>query len=85
VTRCLENRIFSATANRIGTDNGGEKPLTYIGLSEIVSPHGEILVRLEKNKASVGKASCDLALALKKSINVHNDLFKDRRPQMYAR
>ncbi|HNF86920.1 MAG TPA: nitrilase-related carbon-nitrogen hydrolase, partial [bacterium] len=38
--RCLENRVFAASADRVGTEEGGEGPLTFIGRSEIVSPLG---------------------------------------------
>ncbi len=39
VTRCLENRVFSVTANRVGQESrGGKQPLTFIGKSEVVSP-----------------------------------------------
>src|SRR5207253_5521489 len=32
VIRCLENRVFAVTANRIGAEKRGRKPpLTYIG------------------------------------------------------
>ena len=44
VTRCLENRIFSVTANRIGSEaRGGKDRLTFIGMSEVVSPRGHIV------------------------------------------
>ena len=44
VTRSLENRVFSITANRIGQEaRGGKPPLTFIGKSEVVSPTGRIL------------------------------------------
>ncbi|MFO0733348.1 MAG: nitrilase-related carbon-nitrogen hydrolase [Nitrospiraceae bacterium] len=46
VTRCLENRVFSITANRIGSEaRGGKDRLTFIGTSEVVSPRGKILRR----------------------------------------
>ena len=40
VTRCLENRVFSVTANRIGSEaRGGKERLTFIG-KRIVDPAG---------------------------------------------
>jgi len=83
-TRCLENRVFAATANRIGTEDRGERPLTYIGLSQITSTKGEVLYRASTDTASVGVVDVDLDEAEKKSINARNDLLKDRRPDMYA-
>ena len=46
VTRSLENRVFSATADRVGRETRGGFDLCFIGESEIVSPRGEILGRL---------------------------------------
>jgi 5-aminopentanamidase len=85
VTRCLENRVFAATANRVGTEAGGDRPLTFIGLSGIVSVKGEVLSRLGRASESVGVSRIDLAAARSKAINRYNDLFKDRRPGTYRR
>lgn len=84
VTRCLENRVFAATADRVGMENRGGIALTYIGNSEIVSPRGEILVRLGNNKDEIAAVDLDLSLAKSKRINPYNDLLPDRRPEYYA-
>lgn len=83
VTRCLENRVFAATANRVGTENRGGIVLSYIGKSEIVSPHGEILVRLGEHRPDIGAADIDLSLARKKEVNEFNHLLRDRRKGEY--
>ena len=84
VTRCLENRVFSITANRIGAEERGGKPkLTYIGHSEIVSPQGEILHRASRDKEELSVAEIDPGEARSKSLNRYNDLLKDRRPTLY--
>lgn len=83
VTRCLENRVFAATANRVGRENRGGNELHYIGKSEIVSPRGEILMRLGDDEAGVAAAEVDLALAKSKRVNAHNDLLMQRRPDQY--
>jgi len=83
VTRCLENRIFAATANRIGEEARGTVTLKYIGKSEIVSYRGEILQRLGETATGVAVADVDLSLAANKRINEHNDLFNGRRPSFY--
>ncbi|MFN3346415.1 MAG: nitrilase-related carbon-nitrogen hydrolase [Candidatus Bipolaricaulaceae bacterium] len=41
--RALENRVFVVTANRVGTEARDEPPLTFTGMSQIVSPTGDIL------------------------------------------
>jgi len=84
VTRCLENRVFSITANRIGTEErGGKKPLTFIGRSEIVSPRGEILCRASDDRAESCVAEIDPGVARNKDLNPFNNFFSDRRPELY--
>ena len=83
VTRSLENRIFTATADRIGRETRGGVDLHYIGTSEIVSPRGEVLARLGKDKAGVAVTEIDLSLASDKKINEFNNLIEGRRPEQY--
>jgi 5-aminopentanamidase len=85
VTRCLENRVFAATANRVGSEDRGGLRLDYIGNSEVVSPRGEILTRLDGKKEGVGVVEIDLSAAENKKINEYNDLFHDRRNEHYVR
>lgn len=85
VTRCLENRVFSATANRIGSEErGGKNPLTYIGRSEIVDPRGTILYRAPSDQEDLQVLEIDPRAGREKGLNVHNDVFKDRRPDLYT-
>ena len=84
VTRCLENRVFAATANRIGREDRGGVDLSYIGKSEIVSPRGEILKRLPDAAEAMGIVEIHLAQASIKRINEFNDLFAGRRPDQYS-
>lgn len=84
VTRALENRIFSITANRIGREaRGGKSPLTFIGTSEVVSPQGHILSRASADTPELAVVEINLTEARNKSINPHNHLLKDRRPHHY--
>jgi len=85
VTRCLENRIFAATADRVGKENRDSFDLTFIGTSEIESPQGEILARLDKDKPGIVAVSVDLHQADRKKINHYNDLIADRKPEEYSR
>ncbi len=86
VTRCLENRVFGVTANRIGHESRGGKPvLKFIGKSEVVSPKGEILRRASTDEEEVGIVEVDVNDARQKSINPYNDLLRDRQPQHYSR
>ena len=85
VTRSLENRVFSITANRIGQEaRGGKPPLTFIGKSEVVSPQGRILARASDDASELTVVEIDPGEARNKSINPYNELLKDRRPGYYA-
>jgi Predicted amidohydrolase len=49
ITRCLENRIFIVTANRVGTEKRTpNNSLNFIGQSQVVDPDGNILCRASK-------------------------------------
>ena len=84
VTRCLENRVFAITANRIGTEaRGGKPPLTFIGNSEVVAPRGKILQRAPRDREEVAVVEIDPAEAADKVLNPYNDLLRDRRIELY--
>lgn len=79
--RSLENRVFSATANRIGTERG----LRYIGSSQIVAPNGSLLARMGDFDERAFVLEIDPWTAKDKKVHPANDLFADRRPKAYAR
>lgn len=84
ITRCLENRVYAITANRIGyEERDGKERLTFIGLSQIVSPKGEVLQRASAEKAFLQIIEINPLESRKKSINRYNHLFEDRRPEFY--
>jgi len=84
VTRCLENHVFSITANRIGSEKrGGKKKLTFIGTSEIVSPRGKILHRALETREKLAIVDVNPKEARNKSLNAYNDLLRDRRTALY--
>ena len=78
--RSLENRVFSATANRVGSERG----LRFIGQSQIVSPNGSVLVRLSQEQPQAAVVAVDAWTAKDKKVHPLNDLFKDRRPAHYG-
>jgi predicted amidohydrolase len=82
VTRCLENRVYTATADRVGAEDRGGISLTFIGMSEIVTPKGEIIVRMGA-EPGVSVAEIDLRLADMKKINKHNSVLEGRKPDQY--
>ncbi|MCL5773217.1 MAG: acyltransferase [Firmicutes bacterium] len=84
VTRSLENRVFSITANRIGKEERGGKTLSYIGQSQILDTKGTLLIRGKPDEETLGEAEIDPASARNKRLLEHNDLLKDRRTELYG-
>ncbi|MBE0448423.1 MAG: acyltransferase [Actinobacteria bacterium] len=83
--RCLENRVFAITCNRTGfEERGGKERLAFIGKSEVVSPEGKILMRAFDGDEEIAIVDIDPMVARNKQLNRYNDLFKDRRPEMYG-
>ncbi|MBD3348726.1 MAG: hypothetical protein GF400_05980 [Candidatus Eisenbacteria bacterium] len=83
VTRCIENRVFAATANRVGGEARAGQELTFTGMSEIVAPDGEVVVRADVESEGVLVAGVDPGRADDKQVTPRNDLFSDRRPEIY--
>jgi len=82
--RARENHVFTITANRYGTEKKGSEELTFIGLSEICGPTGEILKRANRTGDAVDVVSLDPITARNRSINALNDVLGDRRPETYV-
>jgi predicted amidohydrolase len=83
--RAVENRIYVATANRVGSEERGGRRLTFTGESVLVAPDGEYLLRLPRDECAVAVAAVDPLRARDKRINAFNDVLSDRRPEMYGR
>ncbi len=84
VTRSLENGIFTATANRIGSDTktNGTK-LTFTGRSQITSPEGEILVHAGQAETALLRVAINPLAAREKAVTEQNHLINDRQPWAY--
>ncbi len=76
----LINRVFIATANRLGSEN----ELTFTGNSIITNPIGEIIASGSTAKTEIITADIDTSLASNKKITPENDTFKDRRTDVYG-
>jgi predicted amidohydrolase len=83
ITRCLENRVFAVTANRTGAEDRGGVRLAFTGRSQIVDPDGIVLATADAHEELLAVASIDIGEARRKGVNAHNDVMRDRRPDLY--
>jgi len=83
LTRSLENGVSSATANRIGEDINGDKTLNFTGMSQIVDTKGQIIHRMDNSEESVFVTDIDPEKAENKDVTEYNNLFTDRRTELY--
>jgi len=84
ITRCIENRLFAVTANRIGREQRGEDDFTFTGQSRITGCKGEILASAADDEPCVQVVEINPSLATDKTVNSFNDLLADRRNQFYT-
>lgn len=82
--RALENHVFTATANRIGAESNGQETLRFIGQSHICDPSGHVLASAGREEPTVIAAAFNPGQARDRRLTVHNDLFEDRRPEVYG-
>lgn len=83
ITRCLENRVFAVTANRIGIEKRGDDDFLFTGGSQITSINGDILASAPKNEVHISLVEINDEQAINKMINGYNDLFGDRQSGYY--
>jgi len=83
ITRCLENRVFAITANRIGKEKRGKDVFTFTGKSQITSFDGKILSSAPQDTICIDVVEIDITKADNKMINEYNDILKDRREEFY--
>ncbi len=81
--RAIENRVFWVLANRYGAEEREGKKLSFTGASQIVAPNGDILVQAPPDGESVQVIEISPAAADDKKVTAMNDLFADRRPELY--
>jgi predicted amidohydrolase len=84
--RALENHVYYAAVNRVGTERGTR----YIGQSRIVNVNGDLLASAGPDEETILMAEIDLERARNKQIvrvpgkyMLHR--VNDRRPEMYGR
>jgi predicted amidohydrolase len=83
--RSLENRVFFAAVNRIGTERG----FRFVGLSRICDITGDLLAVSEDDRETILYATIDPERArAKRIVNIPGeyevDRIADRRPELYG-
>jgi predicted amidohydrolase len=83
ISRAAENRVFVASCNRVGTENG----FRFIGKSKIVHPTGRVLAAAGSDEEVI-VADLDFADARQKRTiaipgKYETDVFSSRRPDLY--
>ncbi len=85
ITRCLENRVFAITSNRIGEETRGEDHFKFTGKSQITSYNGRVLSSAPNDKPHVDFREINIEKARDKRLNEYNDILTDRKPKFYFR
>ena len=83
-TRCIENRVFAVTANRIGTERRGTVTLTFTGGSQIIGPTGDVLASAGDRSESLKVVDINIEEAKNKNVTPSNDILDDRVPSAYT-
>jgi predicted amidohydrolase len=74
------NRVFVACCDRCGTERGVE----FLGASLIADEQGWAMTDLALGESVLMTAECELERARDKRWNDRNDVFGDRRTEIYA-
>jgi predicted amidohydrolase len=83
ITRCLENRVFAITSNRIGEEKRGADHFKFTGKSQITSYDGEVLSSAPSDKPYFEIIEIDIKKARNKRLNEFNNILDDRKPKFY--
>ena len=75
--RAIENQVYVAAVNRVGTDEG----LAFGGSSRLLDPHGLLIAAASENDETllVGEVSRERLAEVRGGLKV----FADRRPELY--
>jgi N-carbamoylputrescine amidase len=76
--RAIENGVFVFCVNRTGVERGNK----FFGDSEAVDNRGNVLYKAGKNEV-IKTITIDPENTKNKKWNEYNDLFLDRRPELY--
>ncbi|MHA1202354.1 MAG: nitrilase-related carbon-nitrogen hydrolase [Candidatus Heimdallarchaeaceae archaeon] len=85
LARSIENRIFTITSNRTGSEENGGIELTFTGQSQITSPKMELLASAGVDTEEIRIVEIDIEIARNKWLNERNNVLLDRRSTMYSK
>jgi len=80
-TRALENKVYLISASRVGS----EREFTFLGRSQIINMNGEVITEASQEKEELIQGIIEPAKARDKRVEwmPEQDLFADRRPELY--
>lgn len=81
--RAIENRVYIATVNRIGTEERDGEKLSFTGSSVLVSPKGDYLLKAPADSTGIFISEIDCELSRNKKLNLLNNVIEDRRTLFY--
>lgn len=84
MARAVENKVYTITSNRVGIDDRGGIRIRFKGMSQVVSPDMEVLVKGFKYREDAKVVEIDVNTARDKMATKLNHLFKDRRLEFYG-
>lgn len=82
--RALENKVYLAVANRTGKEKRNGEELIFKGASAIYSYNGGEMIKADCDEEAVLTVDIASNKTRDKSFNDFNDIFKDRKPEMYV-
>jgi 5-aminopentanamidase len=87
--RALENKVYVSVPNRAGKEirglstSGNPEEVVFTGNSVVYGYNGDILARAGASEDAVLTVEIEPLKTRDKSFNEFNDVFSDRRPEMY--
>ncbi len=85
ITRSIENRVFTITANRFGKEKNAGEEFNFTGMSQVTDPKGNVLISASKSERCVKTVEIEPAIARDKNITEFNNIQNDRRPAYYSK
>lgn len=82
-SRALENKVYFAVANRTGIEEREEESLLFKGASAIYSYNGSEMIKADATEETFLTVEFEPDKTRNKSFNQFNDIFKDRRKDLY--